>query len=307
MRKVLITGANGYLGRRLIRRLSESHAIAALVRRPAAKSSITTHVGELDRLAITVADPCNPDVLIGLGGDCDVAVHLIGTIKETRRNRYADSHIRPAQALARAVASTSIKKIIYVSILGADKNSPVGCLRQRAAVEELFLAAAAPQTVVIRVPMVLGEGDRASAALAKRARAERVLLFNAASREQPIYAGDMIEAIVAAFSATTPVPPILDLAGPESLPRAQLVRRAAQLLGHDPKIISLPLSFGLASAWFVETFSKRPRITRDMLRVLDHDDQIDPANACHALKLELTPLDEMLRRCIKSYPNKASG
>ena len=69
-------------------------------------------------------------------------------------------------------------------------------------------------------------------------------------------------------------------------------------MGNEPTIRSLPLAFGLAMAWFFERTMSAPPLTPDMMRILDHDDAIDAAPAARALGLELTALDEMLRRCI---------
>jgi uncharacterized protein YbjT (DUF2867 family) len=87
-----------------------------------------------------------------------------------------------------------------------------------------------------------------------------------------------------------------DLAGPESLTRAALYERAATVVGRETKVISLPVGLGLALAFVVEKTVTEPPITRAMLEVLDHDDDVD--TTAIAERLEITPLttvDEMLR------------
>lgn len=294
MRRVLVTGANGHLGRRLIHTLPEDWAVAALVRRERAREILLRHVGEREHFDVTVADPGDAEALAELGADCDAAVHLVGTIRETRSSRYEDAHERPARALAAAARRCQWRQIVTVSILGADERSPSRCLRSRAAAEAALLDSSVPASVV-RVPMVLGEGDRASAALARRAAGPRAFLFRAASLEQPIYAGDVVAAMVNALAFDTPRDAVFDLAGPESLPRRALVQRAAAAAGRTVRVYSLPLRLGLGFAWLLERTRAAPPVTREMLRVLDHDDAIDPHPAAAALGLALTPLDEMLR------------
>lgn len=298
MPRLLVTGANGHLGRRLIAALPAPYAIDALVRSARARHLLIRHVGDRPDLRVTVGDPGDADVLTGLAGRCDAAVHLIGTIRETRDNRYVDSHERPARALAAAAARSGLAHVIYISILGADAANPCRCLRARAAVEELLSRTPAAATV-IRVPMVLGEHDRASRALARRAAARHVFLYRAASLEQPVYAGDLIDAVQNAVAWAAPVSRVFELAGPEALSRRALVLRAAAVLNRRPVIHSLPLALGLVVAGALERLRASPPVTRDMLRVLDHDDAIDPGPAATALGIALTPLDSMLARCIR--------
>lgn len=295
--RILVTGANGHLGRRLINALPAEHEIHALVRSTSARQSLLTHAGTRRNLHITVVDPGDVAAVTEVASQCERAVHLIGMIKESKENRYADSHQRPTQALADAAPNTALEQIVYVSILGADDASACRCLRARAAVEGIFKSAK-PAATIIRVPMVLGEKDRASYALAKRAAAKRVTVFRAASLEQPIYAGDVISAIGGALEIANPEDQVFDLAGPQSLSRRELITRAAALLDNRPAIYSLPLCLGMALAGLSELALPDPRVTRDMLRVLDHDDAIDPLPAAAALGLNLTPLQETLRRCI---------
>ena len=298
MARVLVTGANGQLGRRLIGALPPEVAIQAVVRSVRAQQMVARHVGARPGLIVTVADPGDVDALGRLGSGCEAAVHLIGAIKESRENPYADSHTRPAQALSEAARSAGVRHIVYLSILGADLHSACRCLRERARVEDILLRAA-PVASVIRVPMVLGEGDRASGALARRALQNHVFLLRAKSLEQPIYAGDVITAVMNALRMNDPVNRTYELAGPESLPRRALVARAAAVMNRQPSIHSLPLAFGMAAAAILALVNTRPPITPDMLRVLDHDDAIDPAPAAAALDIALTPLDSMLERSIR--------
>jgi uncharacterized protein YbjT (DUF2867 family) len=145
--------------------------------------------------------------------------------------------------------------------------------------------------------MVLGEDDFAARALAARARRNCSLVLRGSSLEQPIYAGDVVAAMLGALAADEPAR-TYDLAGPESLSRTSLIHRAARVLGRRTRVLSLPLAWGLWLALLMEKVSANPPLTRAMLGVLDHDDRIDTQQAVDALGLTLTSLDETLRRCL---------
>ncbi|NJN51174.1 MAG: hypothetical protein HC809_04725 [Gammaproteobacteria bacterium] len=226
--------------------------------------------------------------------DCAAVVHLVGILKETAGNRYVDAHEATCEALATAARANQLERIVYVSILGSDAASNNPCLASKGRAEDI-LVAGATATVVLQVPMVLGENDFASRALMARARARFAVTLRGASREQPIYAGDVIDAIVAALEPRVP-PGTLRLAGPESVSRTELTRRAGRILNTSPQVVSLPVGLGLAAARLFEWISTNPPVTRAMLDVLDHDDDIDPRAASTALGIELTPLDTMLSK-----------
>jgi uncharacterized protein YbjT (DUF2867 family) len=294
----LITGANGNLGKRLISEIlsDDDSAVVAVVRSARAQheiESLDLNAEQVARLEVKVLNYDDVAALTEVAQGCDKAVHLVGILKETKMASYFDAHEASTSALLQALEHSTVKHLTYLSIVGSTPDSSNACLASKGRAEQLChrhdLAAC-----VLRVPMVLGEGDYASFALRKRAQAGRSITFRADSIEQPIYAGDVVQAVIAA--GTKEIDGDLNLAGPEALSRRALTERAAAIVGGGGKVVSLPLGLGLAMAGLFETFMSNPPVTKAMLEVLDHDDEVDPQAACQALGLEaLTPLDDMLK------------
>ena len=283
MDRVLVTGANGHLGRRLLGELTTP--TRAMVRSKAAASSLADH----DDLCIV--DYADSEGLRDACAGCASLVHLVGIIKESARATYASAHEESTRKVLRAATDAGIGRIVYLSILGAEVDSPNACLASKARAETILMGSTIP-TVVIRVPMVLGEGDYASVALLAKARRSIAFEFRASSLEQPIYAGDVVDAIRAALAANGPTG-IVELAGPRSLTRRELIAAAS---GVGTRTVSLPLGLGYALAWTLERLSSNPPLTRAMLGVLDHDDDIDPQPGAEALGMRLTGVGETLAR-----------
>ena len=294
--RVLVTGANGSLGRALIERLLASGAaVRALVRSERAAATLRS-VAQQPEVAIVAWS--DADGLARACTGCAAAVHLVGVLKETPTQRYEEAHEGTARALAEAALRGSLRRILYLSIVGASADSKNACLVSKARAESILLAPPL-ETTVLRFPMVLGGDDPASAALRARARARIVpLVRGGASLEQPIDARDVVVAIAAALAKPELAGRVLDVAGPESLPRCDLVRRAAALAGGTPRFVSIPLGLMRAFAALLERFSANPPLSTAMLEVLEHDDRVDPKLASDALGIELTPLDETLRRVV---------
>ncbi|MFW6094183.1 MAG: NAD(P)H-binding protein [Pseudomonadota bacterium] len=291
-----VTGANGQLGQRLLCALAPRQPVRALVRSSRARDAVA-RLALGSRVETRVVDYRAGDDLAAALAGCAAVVHLPGIIRESRNNRFTDAHERACRALADGAARAGVRRVVYTSIHGANPESLNACLASKGAAERLLHEGAVPASV-LRLPMVLGEGDFAARALAARARRRVNLVLRGASLEQPIYAGDVVTAVRAVLDLTSPAP-LYELAGPESLPRAALIRRAAGVLGRRTRVVSVPLVAGLAAAWALERLSDQPPVTRAMLGVLDHDDHIDPAPAAAALGMTLTPLDATLARCLR--------
>jgi uncharacterized protein YbjT (DUF2867 family) len=291
---VLVTGANGHLGRRLLARLAGERPLRAVVRSERAARAVAG-AAEVETRVLDYADA---QALRAAAGGCSHAVHLVGIVKEGSTSSYRRAHEATCEAMAAAAAAAGLQRIVYLSILGSDPDSPNPCLASKGRAERILLAAKTP-ALVLRVPMVLGEGDPASQALRSQARAPFVFVTRGGtSREQPIYAGDVVEAIVAGLTREGLDDVALDLAGPESLSRRELLARAAALHGRRPRALPLPLGLVRGGVGLLERLTSDPPLTRAMLGVLDHDDDIDPSQGCRSLGIELTSLDETLRRCV---------
>ncbi len=294
---IVITGANGHLGRRLLAALTEAGRPARAIVRSARAARQITDLGLQPAPEIREIDYLDSAAMRDALTGCTRLVHLVGIIKEGAAASYMDAHERTAEVVAQAAADAGLEQIVYLSIVGTSVASPNACLASKAAAERLLTDGSVP-AVVLRVPMVLGEGDYASAALRQRAQRGVNVLLRGGSLEQPIYAGDVIAAVLAALEMPDPASMTLDLAGPRSLTRTALTRAAAAARGADTTVISLPVFLGMLAAWVLERTSGNPPVTRAMLGVLDHDDAIDPGPAAQILGISLTDLETTLARCV---------
>lgn len=294
----MITGSNGNLGKRLIADLLDDpeNSVVAVVRSQRAKSAvegINLTADARSRLSAQVLDYTDAEALHDVARGANKAIHLVGILKETKSARYLDAHENSTTALVKALADTQVDHLTYLSIVGSDSRASNSCLASKGRAEDICRAGSV-SACVLRVPMVLGEGDYASFALKARASKSVSFTFRATSAEQPIYAGDVVRAIVAAGSHR--IDSTLDLGGPEVLSRRELTQRAGAILGVAGRVISLPVGVGHGFAWLLEMLFANPPMTRAMLDVLDHDDAIDPSTALASLEIgALTSLDETLR------------
>ena len=284
---LVVTGANGHIGRSFL--LANRGRARALVRSERAASALAGCGAE-----VCVVDLRDADALARAAEGCSAWVHLVGILKETKSARYLDAHERTSELVARAAERAGVARVVSLSILGAAPDSANACLASKGRADAILLAGAVPATV-LRVPMVLGPGEIAAFALRAQASAPFALLVRGgATREQPIDTRDVVTALALAAAERGVARLALDLAGPESLTRRELVARIARVLGKPaPRILPVPAALAFGAAALLERLAEPP-ITRAMLGVLEHDDAIDSAPAAQRLGLTLTPLAETL-------------
>ncbi len=293
---LVITGANGHLGRKLIARLDGTRPLRAVVRSARAEDLVSSL--ELSHeIDIRIADYADEAAMFDALAGSTHAVHLVGIIKETRSNRYHQAHEATCRVLAVAAERAGLVRLVYLSILGSRPDSDNPCLASKGGAEVVLLSAQTP-AVILQVPMVLGEDDYATHALNERAHKTWNVVLRASCREQPIYAEDVVSAIVSGLSHPGLDDQLVRLAGPTSLTRGELTQRGAMAVGKRTSVVSLPIGIGYAMAYVMERVLANPPLTRAMLGVLDHDDDIDPLEATTKLGMTLTPLDETLGHCL---------
>lgn len=300
---VLVTGANGHLGRRLAHYLARGPGargrMRAVVRSERAAETLRALPDEERPEEIRILDYRDADALAAAARGCRFAVHLVGIIMETRANRYADAHEATSRSLADAAARAGLERVAYLSIPGAHPDSPNACLASKGRAERILLSGKVP-AVVLRVPMVLGPGDVASRIVLSQALARVVPLVRGGSMlTQPIFADDVVCAILAALLRPGLEGAAIDLGGPESLPRRELLERVARLHGRKRGlVVPLPMPVAAAFAALGERFLESPPLTRPMLEIVAHDERIDSREALTRLGIDLTPLDRVLARCV---------
>ena len=278
-----VTGANGNLGRRLLGRIGGRGAV-----RSARALATLVQSGCDDGVVVDYADE---DAMAAAMAGCNAVVHLVGVIKENANTSFSVAHEETTRHVINAAERAGIRKIVYMSIVGSGADSTNACLASKGRAEDALLECSIP-AAILRVPMVLGEGDYASRALLNRAASAVAFTFRAGSIERPVYAGDVIDALVALLE--NDMTGVIELAGPRSLTRRELIQCAST---RGTRVVSIPFGFGWVAAVCCERLMANPPVSRAMLGVLDHDDRVDSASAtAAALGIELTPIEDAIER-----------
>jgi uncharacterized protein YbjT (DUF2867 family) len=211
-RTVAITGASGQVGTLLRERLAETPARVVPLNR-----------GDDWRAAIAGAD---------------AVVHLAGTLQPKGRDTYESANVATARTVAEAATAGTCSRIVFLSYVGASAGSPNEYLRAKAAAEELLVGSGVP-TTIFRCLHVYGPpghpGPTAEAFIARRGRV--AVPGSGRQRIQPLYVGDVADAVGRAATDETAPVGTFDLGGPEEMAIDDFVRA---INGGAVKIRHLP-------------------------------------------------------------------
>ena len=241
MSTVLVTGATGFIGRRLVPALLDAgHDVRAMTRHPESYDGPGEAVG---------ADVRDPGSLAGALEGVDVAIYLVHSLDDPDFER---KDAQAARNFSRAAADAGLQQIVYMGGLGDDDHELSAHLRSRREVEGLLGGDGVPVTV-LRAAIVVGHGGiswELTRQLVKNLPAMVVPKW-VGTRTQPIAIDDVVRYLSGVVGQEQALGRVFEIGGPETLTYREMLQGVAQEMnGRNVPIIVLPLlTPGLSSRW----------------------------------------------------------
>jgi uncharacterized protein YbjT (DUF2867 family) len=267
---VTVFGGSGFLGRHVVRALANrGYRIRVAVRRPELCGYLKP-MGRVGQINAVQANLRYPDSVAAAVRDADAVVSLVGILYERGRQRFDDLMSTGAETVARA-ANAAGAPLVHVSAIGADADSPSQYARAKAEGERLALAANSA-TTIMRPSIVFGPEDdffNRFAALARIAPA-LPLVGGGHTRMQPVFAGDLGEAIARAVDGDLKAGAIYELGGPDVRSFKELMEFVLTTIGRRRLLVPVPFALMKLQAAVLQLLPKPP-ITPDQVEMLKRD------------------------------------
>ena len=291
--KVLLTGANGYIGMRLLPLLQDAgHEVHCVVR---SRSRFPVAHDPEAGLFVYEADLLEPLEDAGLPRSIDAAYYLVHSLS-TRTGDFGALEERAARGFRDYLATTEARQVIYLGGLGADGGLSRH-LSSRRAVESVLSEGRVPVTV-LRAGIIVGSGSASFEIM--RDLVEKLPVMVAPkwlrSRTQPIAVRDALGYLVGVLGEERAFGETFEIGGPEVLDYQSMLLRFARVRGLRRLIVPVPvLTPRLSSYWLYFVTATSYPLARNLVDSMKVDVVVSDERIRELVPRELIPYDEAVR------------
>jgi len=274
---VTIFGGAGFVGTQLVQVLARSgHRIRVAVRRPDLAGHVRPlgGVGQVMPVQANIRDPESVRRAVAGAG---IVINLVGIGFEAGKQRFQSVHATGARTVAEAARAAGAEAMVQMSALGADTDSPSLYARSKAQGEAEVLAAF-PQAVIVRPSLMFGPGDGFFNLMSSLARLLPVMpLVAPETRFQPVYVGDVADAMAMAAEGRVRTGRVYELGGPQIETHRQLIQRILRATGRSNPVLTVPAGLMRLGAMALSILPIPPLVTADQVTLLGLDNIVSDA------------------------------
>ena len=274
-RRVTVFGGSGFIGRHLVSRLAAHGDIVTVAVRDPEAATFLKPMGDVGQIVIVAADVTNPESVAAAVHGADAVVNLVGILWQWGRRTFIRVHAEGAGNVARAAGAAGAARLVHISAIGADEGNDAQYARSKAAgekaVHETF-----PRATILRPSVVFGPEDNffnQFAELARHLPALPVFGSGDGPRFQPVYVGDVADAIMAALDSDSARGKTFELGGPRVYSFRQLMELVLSEIGRHRLLLPVPLWLAGLAGWFLQKLPN-PLLTRDQMLSLKRDNVV---------------------------------
>lgn len=281
-RLVTVFGGSGFIGRHLVQRLAATGAVIRIAIRYREDAHFLKTMGDVGQITTMETDIADPAEIRRAVADADWVVNLVGIFHPRGRHTFENLHAKAPGEIAAAAREAGATRVVHISALGADADGESAYARTKAAGEQAVLAAF-PDATIVRPSVVFGPEDNFFNMFARMAIfspflpvidagawSSKGLYGEGGPKFQPVYVGDVADAIVAALTRENQGGKIFELAGPHVYSMRQIMELTLKEIRRDRWL--LPLTFGMAKLQAAAmSWMPKPLLTRDQVLMMMRD------------------------------------
>jgi uncharacterized protein YbjT (DUF2867 family) len=301
VKSILVTGATGYIGGRLVPMLlKRGYRVRCLARDPRKLAGSWPKFEKSGQLEVVSGDVLDPNSLNAALKDVDAAYYLV-RVPGDRQADSAERNRRGARNFAQAASQEKIHRIIYLGGIGSRKTPLSTHLRSRHETGNL-LRQGTPAVTELRAAMIIGSGSASFEML--RALAEKQPFTIGprwtARRTQPIAIADTLAYLLAALECPETTGKILDIGGPEIQTYREMIQVCAGIAAKTCSILPVPVSMPRLSAYWANLVTPVPAsIAFPIIDSLRYETICENGEAQSLMKVKLTPFRQAILSSIQ--------
>lgn len=283
-----VFGGSGFVGRHVVRALArDGWRVRAACRRPDLAGHLQP-MGGVGQIHAVQANLRYPESVQRAVAGASLVVNAVGVLASTGPQTFDALHVQGPRAMAKAAREAGVQTLVHISAIGADPNAGANYARTKGlgerAVREEF-----PDVVILRPSIVFGPEDEFFNRFASLAQTSPVLplIGGGETHFQPVFVGDLADAVVAAADGKAKAGTVYEIGGPEELSFRELLDMTQEWAGRKRRYMPLPFWLAKLQALMTKPLPNGLRpITVDQVRMLQTDNVVSDAAVAEGRTLE---------------------
>ncbi len=296
-----VFGGTGFVGTQIVRELAKRDYIVKIATRIPERAYFLKPCGAVGQIIPVACDYRDAESVHAVIEGCDVVVNCIGVLFEKGKQTFQKAHIDIPALIAKTCQKQDVKNFIHISALAVERGTSQYAQSKFAG--EKAIQAVFPKATILRPSVIFGEDDAFFNMFAGMAKILPALplIGGGKTKFQPVFVGDVADAVLAAIDSNDTQGKIYELGGPETLSFEAIYQKLFEYTGQNPVLVPLPYSIAKLQAFFMGILPKPP-LTRDQVESLKTDNVMNE-DALTLLDLGITPtaLDIILPTYLTRY------
>ncbi len=288
-----VFGGSGFIGRYVTKRLAAAGYIVRVAVRDTESAMFLRPMGGVGQIVPLCASVTNDAAVARAVEGADVVVNLVGILAERRPGDFEKLQAEGAGRVARLAAAAGASRLVQISAIGASADSKSKYASTKAAGEAAVLAAF-PHATILRPSLVFGAEDQFFNRFAQMASLSPVVpVISGGTRFQPVYVGDVADAVMEAIQSPEASGATYELAGPQVWTFRELLEWIMLETRRNRLLVNIPQGLAELQARVLERLPGK-LLTRDQLINLGKDNVATDKPGLADLGITATPIEQVV-------------
>ncbi len=296
-----IFGGTGFVGKHITRDLAKRGYTVKIATRIPESAFFLKPYGNVGQIAPVACNYSDAKQIADIVKGSDIVVNCIGILYQRGKRTFEHAHVDIATDIAKACKKHKVASLVHISALACERGSSQYAHSKHAG--EQAVLKAFPDAVILRPSIIFGEDDNFFNQFARLAQILPVLplIGGGNTKFQPVYVGDVADAVIAGATIPAAKGHIFELAGPETLTFKELLERMCEYTQQRPALVPLPFWMAKVQAFFLAMLPV-PLLTSDQVESLKTDNVMgEGVYGLSNLGLNATSLNLILPRYLIRY------
>ncbi len=266
---ILVTGASGYLGSHIVRRLVDAGRLTRAMVRSKVYAQKEGRLRGLD-IEWAEADVTQPESLSMAIRGVEAVIHTVAIAIEKGGRRYEDINYQGTVNVVDAAKAAGVRRFVYISQLGANASLPYRFLASKGRAED-YVKASGLDWTAFQPSVIWGPEDEFANSFARLIPLTPLIfpiVGDENARFQPVWVEDVASCVVQSLDDPDTIGQVFQLGGPEVLTLEEIERRTLQALGAKRIMIRFPMPLLRLFVALMEILLPNPPVTRSLLELL---------------------------------------